>query len=161
MTYHHPSVPLTQFDNRIGSLEEFLDCVVDQCIDNGASRRVYSTPLQFEGKDVVIKVETGDMANSQNIEEIRVWEELVGTRWEGWLAPIFKHSRDGRVLIMQKTQPVIMATLPDRVPRFFTDCKRTNFGTIEGRTVCHDYGLNSLSVDGQGNYWKQPEWRDE
>jgi hypothetical protein len=53
-------------------------------------------------------------------------------------------SPSGSVLLMKRTEPAPASMYPRRVPGFFADLKRENWGMYEGRMVCCDYGVSNL-----------------
>ncbi|MCK5639710.1 MAG: hypothetical protein KAJ19_02895, partial [Gammaproteobacteria bacterium] len=59
--------------------------------------------------------------------------------WEKWFAPCVEISSCGIVLVQHKTKP--LTKLPTYVPSFFNDLKTNNWGELNGRPVCHDYGI--------------------
>ena len=107
--------------------------------------------------DFVLKFETVD--NSwQNIMEWEVFHEAEGTPAEKWLAPCERISANGKVLMQRRTQPLGWAERPKMMPRFFTDLKLTNFGTIDGHVVAHDYGVNMILRKGLSCQMCKAQW---
>jgi hypothetical protein len=53
----------------------------------------------------------------------------------------------GAVLIMQKADPIREAELPKKLPALFTDLKISNWGIINGRPVCIDYGWQRMNTN--------------
>jgi hypothetical protein len=47
---------------------------------------------------------------------------------------------------------------PTALPAFFTDFKRENFGFIDGRFVCHDYGTTLLMERGMTKAMRKVDW---
>jgi hypothetical protein len=68
------------------------------------------------------------------------------------------HSPNGRVLIMRKTEPAPKTAYPEKMPAFFSDFKRSNYGLLEGRLVCHDYGTCLLATTGVTSRMKKVDW---
>lgn len=111
---------------------------VGEQIASGTFRDVYECPLL---PDCVVKIE--DKAQSfHNIAEWEVWNLVKDTRWARWFAPCRTISSAGAVLIQARTQPA--KAFPKNIPNFFADLKLENFGLLDGRFVCHDYGYNYL-----------------
>lgn len=105
-------------------------------LGRGIGRTVYEYKPD---PSLAIKIE--DRASSfQNIAELEVWNAVAHTPWAKWFAPVVQISGAGTVLLMRRTSPLREKELPNRVPAFFTDLKRTNFGILDGRLVAHDYG---------------------
>ncbi len=111
-------------------------------LGSGVYRSVYACLINPK---LVIKVE--DKACSfSNIAEWEVWQEIVGTQWERWFAPIWGISASGSVLLQERTQP--LKRIPKELPEFMADLKRANFGMLNGRVVAHDYANHKLFVRG-------------
>lgn len=106
-------------------------------ISHGASRSVYECRLR---KDLVVKIETKGQSFS-NATEWQIWQEAEYYGITEWLAPCEFISPSGIVLIQKKTTPAPLDFVyPIEIPAFFADIKKENFGLLEGRLVCHDYG---------------------
>lgn len=104
----------------------------------GEGRTVYECDIR---PDLVIKIETPSHS-FQNQGEWRFWNDWRhDADMRTWLAPCEAISPCGTVLLQQRTQPIPREHYPKRLPQFLTDTKRSNFGLLEGRIVCHDYGL--------------------
>jgi hypothetical protein len=113
------------------------------CLDligGGSARQVYTSPIR---PDCVVKVESG-AKSFQNVAEWQVWQEVKDTPMAKWFAPCVEISPSGSVLLMKRTEPAPASMYPRRVPAFFTDLKRENWGMYEGRMVCCDYGVSNL-----------------
>jgi hypothetical protein len=124
--------------------KEAFDLLATELIGRGASRNVFSCALR---RDCVVKVEDG-AKSFQNIVEWQTWMEVKETPQAKWFAPCVEISPCGSLLVMRRTEPVPKGQLPRRVPAFFTDLKHANFGLLDGRFVCHDYGVNNLTAHG-------------
>lgn len=110
----------------------------------GASREVYQ--FMANGR-WIIKLEVRD--TFQNVHEHEVWKLVRDTKWRRWFAPVVMVSECGQCLVMEQTVPLpLKAKRPAMMPSFFDDLKPENFGTFEGRIVCHDYGLTKLLSQG-------------
>ena len=121
---------------------EFFKLICGEIIGEGAYRQVYECRLN---KDWVVKVEDeDDDGNFCNVNEWKTWttkkHELAVA---GWLAPCHQISHGGRFLIQSRTRPVAKKDLPVKIPAFLTDVKAENFGRLDDRVVCHDYGFIS------------------
>lgn len=77
-----------------------------------------------------------------NVSEWTLWGEVHGTKLQRWFAPVFGISSSGLFLVQARTQPV--GKLPKRLPAFFADIKRSNFGYLDGRLVAHDYAHHQV-----------------
>lgn len=114
-----------------------LQGLFTECVGFGENREVW----KVRGRDdIVAKLETsGD--RFQNISEHLVWNLVQDSPQAKWFAPVEWIGASGSVLFMKRTMPVQADQFPRRVPDFFTDLKRRNFGMLDGKFVCHDYGI--------------------
>lgn len=128
----------------------------DALIGSGMSRNVYA---HTSDPGLVIKIEQ-DAYRFQNIKEWMVWTELQHY-WPvaQWLAPCVDISPNGAVLIQRRTTPVGDG-MPEKMPSFFTDFKRANFGMFDGRLVCHDYGVSKFLTVGATKRLQLVHWVD-
>ncbi len=124
--------------------KEAFNLLATELIGSGAARKVFSCSLR---PDCVVKVEEGSKS-FQNITEWQTWQQVQGLPQAKWFAPCLDISPCGSVLVMRRTEPAPKGQLPSRLPAFFTDLKRTNFGLLDGRFVCHDYGISNLISHG-------------
>lgn len=104
-------------------------------LGEGLSRKVYTNNYM---PDYVIKVARNDI-HFQNIREFHTYCFVKDLSIGKWFAPVMEISANGKVLIMRRTQPLTLKKI--RVPEFFIDLKLENFGMLDGRIVCHDYGI--------------------
>lgn len=107
-------------------------------IGYGIGRTVYECTIR---PDLIVKIETPSHS-FQNQAEWRFW-----SNWQHdedvsrWLAPCEAISPCGTVLLQRRTEPLPKIHYPKKLPRFLTDTKRANFGILDRRLVCHDYGM--------------------
>ena len=118
-------------------------------IGEGIHRTVYECLVR---PDLVVKVENDDYRYFANVIEQKFWND-----WENyekisrWLAPCEYLSPDGRILLQKRCDPIASGgALPDQLPAFLTDVKRSNFGWLEGRLVCLDYAITILNPSLRG-----------
>jgi hypothetical protein len=136
---------------------DFLDLMRGPWIGKGASREVYEF---YPRPEWVIKFEVTNHKWFQNVAEWDRWGRAQPTRWAKWFAPCHFISGCGTTLIQSRTKP--LAKLPARVPSFFSDLKRDNWGEFEGRPVCHDYGVTRLGTYGLADAaMVKAEWSDD
>ncbi|MEX2126942.1 MAG: hypothetical protein WD871_01695 [Xanthobacteraceae bacterium] len=109
----------------------------------GISREVFAYKLD---ERLVIKFERGAYA-FQNVVEWETWERVEDSpALKRWLAPCTAISPCGRVLVQRRTWPVPPhVKMPKRVPALLADLKRDNWGYLDGRIVCHDYGFTRVT----------------
>jgi hypothetical protein len=134
---------------------DFLSMLCGKVLGQGVSRVVYE---HKHDPALVIKVELAS-GSFQNAIEWETWRALKSTRYSRWLAPCHHISPCGQVLIMSRTRP--LGADPKRMPTWLADFKRTNYGMLYGRPVCHDYGTNLLLNHGAfGGSMRTPKWWD-
>lgn len=85
-----------------------------------------------------------------NVSEWSLWSEVCETKAAKWFAPIFGISRGGLFLVQARTTPC--DKLPKKLPSFFADIKRANFGRLDGRLVAHDYANHSVYARGLSDW---------
>lgn len=144
------------------------DCIlrtfVGARIGKGAFRKVYPI-LHDETK--VLKVEDRG-ASFCNITEWHVWKEVKETPIEHWFAPCHDIDVMGICLIQSKTVPFEsdkafkkeVEKIGGKLPAFFDDIHFGNFGMLDGRLVCHDYGFNHFIREAVKMSWKSLEHPD-
>jgi hypothetical protein len=100
-----------------------------------------------------------DSGRFQNVIEWETWKRVEGTKFEKWFAPCRWISPSGIVLVMSKTIPA--TDYPKKMPAFLWDFKRTNYGMLDGRLVCHDYGTHKMFENGMTKRMHEADWHDE
>ena len=137
-------------------LRDVLRMISGKQLGRGVARDVYACELV---PDCVVKVE--DNAGSfQNVMEWETWQRVKDSPVAKWFAPCRWISPSGTVLVMERTEPIPRAKFPTKVPAFLTDLKRTNYGLLKGRVVCHDYGTNLLIELGMTTRMRKADWWD-
>lgn len=120
-------------------------------LGEGAGREVYE---YLHNSDLVVKIEVYSRS-FQNVSEWEVWGGC-SDKVEEWLAPCLRISPCGIYMIQQRTTPAI--NYPEKIPYFLSDTKIENFGTINGKFVCHDYGLIPRSGRGMSMRMVRARW---
>lgn len=120
------------------------DCILAAVLGEQLGRGCFRTVFALD-EERVAKVEA-DGDSFSNAHEWAVWREVEGTKWEKWFAPCFSIDAFGVVLIQARTTPVSPAQWKrlKEVPNFMADLKAENFGMLNGRIVCHDYGNHAF-----------------
>jgi hypothetical protein len=119
--------------------QDLVTLVCGQYLGSGSSRQVY---VFAPNPTYVIKLQV-DTGTFQNQREWKVWQDFRYSDGQKWLAPIDYISDMGAWMLQKRTQPVTLAQLQrrlPRVPKYLTDLKVGNWGTYNGKIVCHDYG---------------------
>lgn len=134
-------------------------------LGDGMSRDVYACTLL---PGYVVKVERR-CETWQNILEWQTWQMVKEAPASRWFAACRYISPDGRLLIQERTRPVMLHELPERIPVWFTDAKIQNWGAArtnpdgKGRPhcVCHDYGTSLVLQEGTiTKRLKKADWWD-
>ena len=116
---------------------DFIDLICGDLIGEGSTRKTFEC---FINHSYVIKIEKSGC--SQNVREYQNWSDYQYTDGVSeWLAPCHSLSRNGRVLIQRRCEPIAKSQLPEKLPKFLTDLKVENFGMLDGRIVCCDYSF--------------------
>ena len=136
-------------------------------IGRGMSRIVYDSDLL---PGCVIKIED-DAGKFQNVVEWETWNRVKNTDYSRWFAECKSISGNGSILIMERTRPAGMAEFLEKMPAFFCDFKRTNYGTVASSAtrsgkpgahhlVCHDYGTSLIFEHGLTKRMRKADWWD-
>ena len=136
---------------------DIANVLLGKQIASGSSREVFVCRMD---KTFVVKVE--ERAGSfQNIREHQIWEEVVyADKIAQWFAPCEYISPCGTVLIQKRVEPAYKKDFPDKMPQCFTDRQYANFGMLDGKLVCCDYG-SWLQVNGFSSRMIKANWHDE
>lgn len=135
---------------------DLIRLVLGKKLGSGMSRQVYACTLD---QNFVVKVED-HYGCFQNVLEWEIWTALKDTDQARWLAPCSRISACGAVLIQRRTEPLQVKQLPKRMPVWLTDFQLANYGMLDGRVVCHDYGVTGAVVIGRGasNRLRTVQW---
>ena len=128
---------MAKFSNHV--CYETLRLLVGKKIGSGAYRVVYECNLNPK---LVVKIERNER-DFANVSEWEIWKQLSDTPLAKWFAPCRYVSPCGTVLLQDKTKPIHedeIGDLPKLVPSIMGDLHYKNWGRINGRVVCHDYG---------------------
>jgi hypothetical protein len=137
-------------------LRDWMGSALGKRLGDGVGRKVFVYDLNPK---FVIKVEESGF---QNVVEHEIWRAVKETTWAKWFAPVRHISGLGSILLMERTLPAPRSRYPDRVPKFLGDLKYSNFGLLQGRLVCHDYGTltNFLAGNHGAEKMRKAEWWD-
>jgi len=116
--------------------KEFFNCLIGKKIARGMSRTVYAFSAN---SSMVVKIEEG-VKSFQNVREWEYWQEIKDSPAKKWFAPCLYISPCGSVLIQERVLPLERKKYPKKIPHFITDTKYENFGLLDGKFVCCDYG---------------------
>lgn len=145
------------FDSSVAKDLLRLVCGFDP-IGSGAFRAVYP---HLQRPDLVVKVEVNAGA-FQNVNEWTLWEWCqYDKKISRWLAPCVAISSCGTILLQRRTEPARLSDFPASIPAFLTDTKRANFGVLDGRLVCHDYGMVRALMSNPMRMRRAEWWGDD
>lgn len=137
-----------------------LEIIAGDLIGAGMSRRVYAAA--FDPARLVVKWQQ-DRDHFQNQREWIVWMAIKEVKkLAAWFAPCESISPAGLWLVQRRTQPVSIEELRREIPKVpmcFTDLHVGNWGRLDGRIVCHDYGFALTTEYGITGRMKKAEWR--
>ncbi|ABF63541.1 hypothetical protein TM1040_0808 [Ruegeria sp. TM1040] len=126
-----------------------------EMLGSGAAREVFECAYD---PSLVVKIENA-AGSFQNIAEWQMWWDAQHIPHAAeWLAPCVSISPCGIVLIQKRTTPA--KRYPEKLPAWLTDTKRTNYGMIGKRFVCHDYGVHLMCNSGLSKRKRKVEWWD-
>lgn len=122
---------------------DLLSMLVGEKIGQGQSRMVFQHNVD---PDKVVKLACNGDGVLANSIEWTIWQEVQGLKgplaWvKDWFCPVHRLSGNSNVIVMSKTAPVRLEEMPKEVPTFLSDIHMANFGWLDGRVVCHDYGF--------------------
>lgn len=134
----------------IGPLKNsILAMFVGDKIGSGASRDVFDV---VHDESIVMKVETSGRT-FHNQTEWLIWREMKAWPISDWFAPCVEIDSYGNAMFQKKTEPfkcdrdfkaALMKTRGGVIPDVLQDIHYANFGMLDGRVVCHDYGYHGF-----------------
>lgn len=125
---------------------DLLEVLLGERIEVGSARKVFRCRLN---PDLVVKVETRS-GSFQNVMEAQFWSDVADDpELSKWFAPVHLISSCGTVLLQSRAEPARRSEYPDKLPTCITDLKYSNFGMLDGKFVCFDYGIIIPSVSGK------------
>lgn len=138
------------------TFEDAFNLLCGKLIGEGIHRKVYECRIR---PDLVVKVENDDYRYFANVLEDKFWADNQHyAKVARWLAPCEYLSPDGRILLQRRADPIGRGTkLPDKLPAFLTDVKRSNFGLLNGKLVCVDY---AMVLQNPSVRERKADWRD-
>lgn len=126
-----------------------LSLFVGDKIGSGASRDVYEIA---HDPSIVMKVERS-ARTFHNQTEFLIWQEMKDWPIADWFAPCIDIDSYGNVLLQRRTEgfeserefrAAITRTRGGYIPKVFDDIHFANFGILDGRVTCHDYGYHGF-----------------
>lgn len=135
-------------------LRDWMNCGLGKKIGTGIGRQVFVYDLNPQ---FVIKVEE---SGYQNVIEYELWNAVKDTPYRKWFAPVRHMSGMGTILLMDRTLPAPRKAYPKRMPVFLGDYKYSNYGLLNGKLVCHDYGSMICATNGLSKKMRKADWWD-
>jgi hypothetical protein len=136
-------------------VRDLFGLVTGKYLGAGIAREVYEY-----GPDpgVVIKFEVATQS-FQNVGEWEVWDRVKDVpNLRRWFAPCIAISPCGCVMLQKRAYPAQPKDYPSRVPMFFTDIKRANWGRIDDKIVCVDYGRHRIMEQSFALRMRKADW---
>ena len=144
-----------EISNRQISAVELCDLFLGKIIGQGSCRTVYELEID---KTKVVKHE-GNGERFQNVVEARIWSEIMNAPYFAkWFAPIHHISPNGMFVIQDKVDKIPDSQYPTEIPAFFADTKYENFGLLNGKFVCFDYGSIIITEGNWTKKMKKAKW---
>lgn len=144
-------------DFSIADLQQYeaVNMLCGDSLGEGIHRLVFR---QRFDDGLVVKVAKNSDGVRANIEEFNTWRHVeFSENASKWFAKCLDISDYGTILIQAYIPPLPSGTY--KIPTFFTDLKRDNFGiTKDGEiphVVCRDYGMHLLRENGMHKGTKQ------
>lgn len=132
---------------------EARSLLCSELIGRGSARKVYACRVD---PTLVVKIEKGGRS-FQNVSEWEIWDYGYD-EFSKWLAPCVQISSCGGILLQKRAEPLRDSDLPERIPAFLTDIKKENFGMLNGRVVCVDYGTMIARVTDASRRLVKARW---
>jgi hypothetical protein len=141
--------------------ERIKDCALNAICGELLGRGQYRCVYALDDKRVLKVEDRGDAFC--NPHEWAIWCDCP-EQWQKWFAPCLSIDDFGIALIQRRTKPLTekqWASLTE-IPDFMADIKRENWGWLDGRPVCHDYGNHAFLSNSfrRGRMVKRPTDRD-
>lgn len=136
--------------------KELSSVMLGEFIGQGSARKVYHARMNDK---YVCKIEL-KAGSFQNPSEWETWNWVEGNKQLArWFAPCWAISTCGMMLVQRYCEPLRDADLPKRLPGFLCDLKKENFGMMDGRVVCCDYGTVHSAIRDVSRKMVKAEWR--
>lgn len=147
---------LEYFQQNVLTLDTF-SLVAGEKIGSGISRAVY---VYRPDPTLVVKFEAA-RERFENATEWSLWQHVKDVkRVSRWFAPCVAISDSGAVMLQRRVMTAQPREYLDKLPAFLTDTKRSNFGILDGRLVCCDYGTHLMLENGMTARMRKAEWWD-
>lgn len=138
------------------ALAEYDSLILGEFLGEGISRKVYV--CRFD-PTLVVKIES-NARSFANCFEWEMWNRVgCGTKFAEYLAPCVDISACGTMLLQKRTYPLQPGQAPKMMPDFLNDFKYSNYGMLDGKVVCHDYGLPTfMNLLARGSKKVKADW---
>jgi hypothetical protein len=134
---------------------DLFDLVTGEKLGEGTARQVFAYAMD---EKLAIKFE-GGRGSFQNVSEWELWSWVGGTKMAKWFAPCRHISACGTILLQDRCEPIQLKQLPKRLPSYLADLKKENFGMLNGRVVCCDYGMALSAIRSVPKRMQKAVWR--
>lgn len=137
---------------------ELFDFICGERLGYGAYRDVF---VMKHKPDLVVKVAQDSRGRRENMVAYKMWQQIDMTPLEKWFAPIIDVSEMGLYLIQKRVEFMPHSQYPKKIPSLFTDVKYSNFGTLDGKFVCCDFGAINLTKGMSTKLVNADWWKDD
>ena len=134
---------------------ELENYIKGKYLGSGAYREVFVFAL--DPKFVVKIAKHG--GREVNLLENRIWWEICYQKTLArWFAPVISCSEAGKYLIQKRVDMIPKKEYPKELPGFFTDTKYGNFGLLDNKFVCFDFGCFNVWESIKTNKTRKVKW---
>lgn len=133
---------------------ELVRFFLGDLIGFGANRYVFECVMNPK---LVVKIDFG--SDFSNVIEWETWKSVMDIKGvKEWFAPVHNISPCGNIMTQSKCKEIPDGKYPKQIPRFFCDVKPSNFGLLNGKVVCFDYGMHYLLEKGMSPVMRKVNW---
>ena len=118
---------------------EAFNMLCGKQIGIGAHRTVFENAFD---SNLVVKIANSQNGIRANYAEYELWQEIQSTKYNRYFVRMREMSGYGSILIADYVPDLPVGKY--KIPSFFTDLKRENFGLVGTQVVCRDYALNRI-----------------
>lgn len=141
--------------SELSQYEDLKGLLFGEALGIGVHRKV---GVYLPDKTLAIKcaIETPNI----NVLEYETWFMVRDTDCAKWFAPCIDISPCGIFLLQKRVEKLPKDQYPKMIPTFFGDLKYSNFGLLNGKFVCCDYGsfMYTSMVHKWSGKMKKADW---
>ena len=118
---------------------EALNMLCGKLLGNGVHRTVFENAFD---SSLVVKISNSPNGIRANYAEYEIWQEIQSSKYKRYFAKVKEMSGYGSILIADYVPDLPIGKY--KIPSFFADLKRENFGLVGTQVVCRDYAYNRI-----------------